>query len=543
MLLGIVFNNLQSQNFNWAKREGLYQYDYGYGIANDNAGNVYVAGKYEQNANFSGTILPNQGNHDIFLAKYDANGTLGWVSTGGGGSGDYAHALACDGTNNLYLAGEIEYYAPNNIIVFPGSSITLVPLGSNDAVITKYDFNGNLLWAKSGGGYNDDKAQAVTYDNAGNVYISGFFTDTAYFGSSTIYGNGNRDIFIAKYDMNGVFQWVRNAGGSGRDEAKSMKCDAAGNVYVCGMYNTGAVFGTQTYTCTPGYAEVFLAKYSPIGTLLWVKTAGGAYDDVAWALTMDNAGKIYMTGEFNASAYFGSTQLFTAGNADVFVTCYDASGNVQWAKRGGGAFIDRARGIGCDGTTIFITGQFGFSASFGSGNLTAPDSSDIFFASLDNAGNFIRSASVGGVPDSLETLGYESGIAICAEASGNVYATGSLLNGGVFGNIVLSPYSRTDVFVTKISQLTGVNTLISPNEFVFIYPNPTEGNLVIDFVQPVNQKIEMSIINCFGQVIDKRTEINSGVNIDLSEQESGVYFIELRKEEKNILRKKIIIQK
>src|ERR1700752_3409022 len=86
-----LINCIQAQNFNWAKREGLYAYDYGYGIVNDNAGNVYVAGKYEENANFSGTILPNQGNnnHDIFLAKYDAAGTLNWVQTGGGGLGDY----------------------------------------------------------------------------------------------------------------------------------------------------------------------------------------------------------------------------------------------------------------------------------------------------------------------------------------------------------------------------------------------------------------------------------------------------------------------
>src|ERR1035437_1206126 len=93
---GALFINAQAQNFNWAKVEGLYAYDYGYGITTDNSGNVYCAGKYEEvNANFSGILLPCQNNHDFFLAKYSASGAINWVQTGGGTLGDYAHAVAC----------------------------------------------------------------------------------------------------------------------------------------------------------------------------------------------------------------------------------------------------------------------------------------------------------------------------------------------------------------------------------------------------------------------------------------------------------------
>ncbi len=58
MLFNIIFIRLQSQNFEWAKREGNSAYDYGYGITTDSIGNIYVAGKYEMNANFSDTIIP-----------------------------------------------------------------------------------------------------------------------------------------------------------------------------------------------------------------------------------------------------------------------------------------------------------------------------------------------------------------------------------------------------------------------------------------------------------------------------------------------------
>src|SRR3954464_6506462 len=100
--------SLQAQIFDWAKREGKYAYDYGYGITTDNNGNVYAAGKYEEvNADFSGTLVPCQGNHDIWLAQYSSTGTLNWIRTAGGSSGDYAWGVACDNTS-VYIAGEIE---------------------------------------------------------------------------------------------------------------------------------------------------------------------------------------------------------------------------------------------------------------------------------------------------------------------------------------------------------------------------------------------------------------------------------------------------
>jgi hypothetical protein len=57
IVLSSLFVNLYTQTFSWAKREGLWAYDYGYGVTTDASGNVYVAGKYELDANFSSTIL------------------------------------------------------------------------------------------------------------------------------------------------------------------------------------------------------------------------------------------------------------------------------------------------------------------------------------------------------------------------------------------------------------------------------------------------------------------------------------------------------
>jgi len=470
VLVNVLFIKLQAQNFEWTKREGQAEYDYGYGIANDTSGNIYVSGKYEKNANFSGTILPLQGNHDIYVAKYSSTGTLKWIRTAGGINGDYAHTLACDGTNFVYIAGEIE--GTGTPIKFIGSAITLVCKGINDAFFAKYDLNGNLIWANRAGGTDNDEALGITYDNSGNVYVCGFFNGAATFGTTTINSYGDNDIYVAKYDMNGIFQWVRSAGSAGRDEAKAVKCDAAGNIYICGMHSNGAVFGSQTLNSPNGYFNSFIGKYSPDGTLLWVKTAGGDYDDLAWALTIDNFNKIYITGEFNAYALFNGTPLITTGSNNIFVASYDDAGNLQWVKGAGGPGIDRARGIGCDGKHVYITGQFDSTATFGPYSVSGVDHNEIFIAKISNAGNFQWVTTVGGPVDSIEDLGYESGIGICAEASGNVYATGGLLNGGVFGNNFFLPYSRVDVFVSKILQNVNPPNTSDPSNLTVMVSNP-----------------------------------------------------------------------
>lgn len=542
----LVFTKNDAQTFEWAKKGGLWAYDYGYGVSTDNAGNVYVAGKFELNADFRGQTLPCAGNHDIYVAQYSSSGTLNWIQTGGGTLGDYAHALTCDGSA-VYICGEIE---GSGTIQFPGSSITLQGHGDNDGFVAKYDLNGTLLWATDLGGGGNDKALGISYDAAGNTYVCGRYTGVAYFGTQAISGFGDIDIFVTKLDPNGNVLWVRNAGSADRDEALGIKCDALGNAYVCGMYHDGATFGSTTLAAPKpsgggSYMDMFLAKYDKDGTLKWVKNGGGDYDDVGWSVTMDNAGKIFVAGEFNADGNFGGTHVYTVGNADVFVACYNSSGAVQWVQKGGGKLIDRARGIACDGENLYISGQFGGTASFGSYPATAADSSDIFVASLTNNGAFRWAMAAGGVADSLETLGYESGDGICATSTGDVYSTGAMLNGASFGPTDLSPYKRTDMFLAKIHQ-NGIiiNNIAqhSAGSTFSIYPNPGNGMFTIAAGAELKGNVSIIIYNALGQVVLEKTyEDFANARFNMSDKEKGVYFVRLRsvKEEINT---KLVIQ-
>lgn len=550
MLLNALFLSVTAQDFDWAKIEGRYSYDYGYGIETDNSGNVYVAGKYEASALFSGTTLSCAGNHDMFLAKYTPSGALTWIQTCGGVLGDYAHAMTTDKTNYVYVVGEIE--GNNTTINFPGSAITLTCINDNDILLAKYDLNGTLIWARSAGGWGGEKALGVSYDAVGNIYICGQYKDTMSFaGITTLYPygpQGERDIFIAKYNSNGDFQWAKSAGSTGRDEALSIKTDQWGNSYICGMYSDGANFSGTILNAagTMGYLDGFIAKYDSNGTLQWVKGGGGDYDDVAWSLTMDNAGKVYVSGEFNGYATFGTLSVVAVpGNqlTDGYIAAYNPNTGVpEWITSISGTLLQRARGIGTDGTNLFITGQFGGTTNFGTNTITAVDSADIFIAGLSNTGTFQWVKTVTGPADAFEPLGYESGNAVTGDASGLVYATGGVLNGGTFGSTILSGYTRTDAFVTRINTAVGINELSSKNNNLRVYPNPSNGLVNVDISQFDNQKMNISIINYLGQITEAKTQRStSNLTIDLSNYQKGIYFIEIRSDEK-LERAKIIIQ-
>lgn len=323
LLIVIVLNfNLtvtMGQSFEWAKRAGWYAFDLGYGVATDAAGNVYISGKYELNASFGNTRVSCAGNHDIYVAKYSSDGSFKWVRTAGGKGGDYTHAMTCDAAGNVYITGEIE-------MTVKFGSVSITGNGSNDVFVAKYNTNGDLLWAKKlGGSKQSDKGLGITLSN-GNVYVTGYFQSTANFVGTTLASAGGHDIFIAKYSTDGVFQWVKKAGGPGDDEGTSITGDSGGNIYVTGFFSNTAHFAGPSVSSNGG-KDIFIAKYNSSGACIWVKQAGSTGMDYGYGIAADNFGRVFITGGFRSTTSFGGIPLKApGGNADIFIACYNSSG-------------------------------------------------------------------------------------------------------------------------------------------------------------------------------------------------------------------------
>ena len=152
LLILLLYNFAFSQtpNWHWAKQAGGTSSEYGYGIAVDGSGNSFVTGSFNGTASFNGTSLSSVGGNDIFVAKYDAKGTLLWAKKAGGSNSDYGYGIALDGSGNSYVTGSFRDMAS-----FNGTSLS--SSGASDIFVAKYDASGAFQWAKqAGGGYEDE---------------------------------------------------------------------------------------------------------------------------------------------------------------------------------------------------------------------------------------------------------------------------------------------------------------------------------------------------------------------------------------------------
>jgi hypothetical protein len=364
-------------NWLWATKAGGSGYDLAWGIAIDDNGNSFITGWFEGTASFGPYSLTSSGSWDIFIAKMDTNGNWLWATKAGGSGYDWACGIATDNNGNSYVTGGFEDTA-----IFGPYSLT--SSGDCDIFVGKLDTNGNWLWAARAGGNYEAHSYTIGIDENGNSYVTGWFTDTMTFGSYSLTSCGYHDIFVAKMDAYGNWIWVTQAGGTELDHACGIAIDNIGNSYITGWFFGTATFGTYSLTSS-GDCDIFVGKLDTNGNWLWSAQAGGSYSAMGKAITVDNAGRSYVTGHFQYTSSFGSYSITSNGDWDVFVTKMDTNGNWLWAIQAGGSIYDFSEGIAInDNEESYVTGRFACFATFGSYSLTGYGNSDIFVAKLGN---------------------------------------------------------------------------------------------------------------------------------------------------------------
>ena len=365
-------------NFLWAVKAGGIDWDSGFGIAVDNAGNSYVSGYFQGTSAFGATTLTSSGYKDLFVCKLDASGNFLWAIKAGGISIDQGQGLAVDSAGNCYVTGEFRDTA-----IF--GDTTLTSSGGRDMFVCKLDSDGNFLWVVQAGGIDWDCGFGIAVDNAGYSYVSGVFQGTSTFGATTLTSSGDFDIFACKLDTNGNFLWAKKAGGASQDFGNGIVVDSDGNSYVTGFYWGTASFGATTLTSS-GMNDIFVCKLDANGNFLWAVQAGDSDYDDGLGIAVDNAGNSYVSGFFQGTSIFGATSLTSSGFIDIFVCKLDANGNFLWAMQAGGNSWDEGDSIAVDSAgNSYVTGRFEDFASFGAITLTSSEVWDIFVCKLGSA--------------------------------------------------------------------------------------------------------------------------------------------------------------
>jgi hypothetical protein len=462
-------------------------------VATDPSGNVIVAGLFSGTTNFNvqggRKTLTARGDTDVFLAKYTAGGALLWVQQIGGDqtskemaefkrrdilinprrmggfvgrvgdqprrAGEYVEDMAVDSAGNIVLTGAfVKTIALGNLTLTADQTIDDE---FYDALIAKFDTNGNLTWTRNVGGPFDDLAMSVSLDAAGNPYIGGYFTRLADFDpSSRVYQltTVGRDAgFVMRLTSDGALAWVyqfdnESARIDQRNAVNDVVVTPRGNVYLVGTFSEDTDFdpSRKTYVLkSNGKTDSFLASLNRKGGLNWAVSVGGNGYDGNSAVALDSSGNIYTAGyfskEIDVHVGTGLANLIEAQNpggsnsddfTDILVSKYAPNGLALWHAQMGGENFETVSDlqIGADGS-VYTVGSFFGDADFAPGRSkvilsSAPvanedsiddgntrddreETYDFYVSRLSPRGKFVSAARFGGGDDDYaSSLGFTS---------------------------------------------------------------------------------------------------------------------------------------
>ncbi len=340
---------------------------------------------------------------------------------------------------------------------------SLINSGGIDIFVAKIDADGNWLWATQASGYAFPSE--ITIDSSGNFYLTGYFSGDIIFGSNSL-SSPYDDIFVAKIDADGNWIWASQAGGSAADRSYAITVDSSNCCIITGDFVETANFGSTSLN-SQGNQDIFVAKIDTDGNWVWAIQAGGYATEGSYDITIDDNGNSYITGDFSASATFGSYSLTSQGSWDVFVAGIDVNGNWLWVTLSGGNGYDSGRCIAKNNSgNIVLSGFFSNTATFGSYPLSSCGGSDIYVAEIDVYGNWVSVIQGGGNGDE-----FVSDIEI--SDNGDKTITGFFENSSSFGSFFFTSYGSQDIFVA--------NCVLYPIDFTADFTaNPTSGNYPLE---------------------------------------------------------------
>jgi hypothetical protein len=326
----------------------------------------------------------------MFVTKLSPTGACMWSRALVSTSDISGMGVAVSSTNNVYVTGTYQ-----GSVSVPALTSTA---GSPDALLLRYDPNGNLMWSRSIGGIGEDYAYGVAIRGSSAVHVTGAFTGTVNFGGGTRTSNAaSSDAFVAQYDAtNGAYRWVATSGGPGYDVANAVAIDTNNGVWVTGSFEQTATIAGRPQT-SAGLTDVFLGWLSATGGDVFSWRIGGAGYDSGLGITINNFGG-RLVGYFNQSVAFPSSTLVGVGRYTGFVAGYNSSQGFIWAHALDAATEAIAEGVTIDASgNTYAVGRMSGAGSAGLAGLTSAGTADMFLARYNATGSQTWNRSMGGV--------------------------------------------------------------------------------------------------------------------------------------------------
>jgi hypothetical protein len=430
---------------------------------------------------------------DLATDPRRAGGFVNGVGTAPNDAGEYVNGVAVDGAGNVYLAGAFQQTMDFDPGAGTKNVESFGDKGNFDIFVIKLDTNGTFVYGDRMGGLFDDVAKDIKVTSAGVAYVSGYFTREADFDPTSklqnVVASGRNDGFIMQLNTGGGLNWVSAFGGdetgeSRRDSGDGLAIDIYGNVFVTGSFASDSDFNptrSVTKLKADGETDAFIAYYGHSGKLAWVKQFGGSEFDGGLRVATDADRNVYAVSyvqdEFSL-ATLGSNQTITVAGedpgddprfTDLLLTKLDATGNFIYARQLSGPGFEVAGDLIATGNQLVLSGAFydtmniggskaklfstKGSENFDDGNDTDRDFSyDVFAVNYTLAGTPINATTFGSTSDDF-------GDSIAADAHNSSLVLAGRFKGTVDFNpspafsLNIRSAGLEDIFITRFDDL------------------------------------------------------------------------------------------
>jgi hypothetical protein len=346
----------------------------------DGEGGIFIAGSFAGVLDLGGSPMASAGGHDLFLARFDADGRHLWSrSLGGEEDRQSSLALARAPDGGVVIGGEMD-----GTIDFGHGPVTAA--GSDEGFVARYAADGEHLWTRIFGGPGRQEVQGVGVDpRDGTVYATGPFYGTmevdGHFFTATPCPECpyvTTDIFLIQLDADGRYRRDRTAGGSGEDGGGALAVDPSGRVIFGGSGNSSTIeLGGEPLAGTEG--DALAALYDPQLQAIWTDryygTGTQAVRHVAIAATAD----VLLGGRLTGMTAFGDTTVMSDG----FLAWLAADGTARASRGFSGITDPTALRFGRDG--VWLSAPFGGTTDIAGGSLASMGGTDAIIVHFDDA--------------------------------------------------------------------------------------------------------------------------------------------------------------
>ena len=279
--------------------------------------NIYVCGSFQGSLTLGTFSLSSVGQESGFVAKIDPSLTFVWAKQLSTSNYSKAYELAVLKEEYLYVTGVFE----NEINLSP-KTLTGIG-NPDMFVAKLYTGDGSCIWADNfayDSSTSFDES-SICIDPKGHVLVTGSYQGTIEIENNTISSfPGTTDIFVVKLLSTGKLIWLKMCGGQAGDTAHDIESDSEENVYITGSYSSESYFSPDEIDSRGG-TDIYLTKFNKDGLLVDIVTAGGLNNDSGADLVLDNEENIYITGYFEGESDFSPYVVLSpsGGSLDAFL--------------------------------------------------------------------------------------------------------------------------------------------------------------------------------------------------------------------------------